>query len=213
MKNGYEICLEISGPTAMWTRPDTGDTPISYPAPTYSAVKGIFESVLWLQSAEVVPVKVEICRPVVYHNYTTNYGGPLRKAKNVAKGAGYQLIASVLVNVCYRLHAVAVNDERNSEWYNKHAAKGARNGAHAYQEQFERRLQQGQLYYTPCLGWKEFVPDYLGPFRDTTIIQQDLALTLPSFLIDCFPHGKRAAYAPRFANDVRVEKGVVVYAQ
>jgi len=43
MKN-YEVMLEISGPTAMWTRPDTGDAPVSYPAPTYSAVKGIFES-------------------------------------------------------------------------------------------------------------------------------------------------------------------------
>jgi len=45
--NKYPIMLEISGNTAMWTRPDTGDCPVSYPAPTYSAVKGIFESILW----------------------------------------------------------------------------------------------------------------------------------------------------------------------
>ena len=32
----YPIQLEISGPTAMWTRVDSGD------APTFSAVKGIF---------------------------------------------------------------------------------------------------------------------------------------------------------------------------
>jgi CRISPR-associated protein Cas5d len=42
----YSIQLEISGPTAMWTRPDTGSSPVSYVAPTFSAVKGIFESVL-----------------------------------------------------------------------------------------------------------------------------------------------------------------------
>ena len=41
----YSIACEISGPTAMWTRPDTGDAPVSYLAPTYSAVKGIFESI------------------------------------------------------------------------------------------------------------------------------------------------------------------------
>jgi CRISPR-associated Cas5-like protein len=46
----YEITCEISGPTAMWTRPDTGDVPVSYPAPTYGVVKGIFESILWLKS-------------------------------------------------------------------------------------------------------------------------------------------------------------------
>ena len=45
----YEISCEISGPTAMWTRPDTGDVPVSYPAPTYAAVKGIFESILCLK--------------------------------------------------------------------------------------------------------------------------------------------------------------------
>lgn len=27
----YTISLELSGPTAMWTRPDTGDAPVSYP--------------------------------------------------------------------------------------------------------------------------------------------------------------------------------------
>jgi CRISPR-associated protein Cas5d len=209
----YPVSLEISGPTAMWTRPDTGDTPVSYPVPTYSAVKGIFESVLWLQSAEVTPVKAEICRPVVYHNYTTNYGGPLRKSGCLADGTGYQLMASVLVDVCYRLYALAVNDERNSGWYERRAARGCRNGAHAYQEQFERRLARGQLHYTPCLGWKEFIPDYVGPFRSGTAVRADVDLTLPSFLKECFPHGKRAAYAPRFANAVRVEKGVVVYAQ
>jgi len=27
----YEIAMEISGPFAMWSRPDTGATPTSYP--------------------------------------------------------------------------------------------------------------------------------------------------------------------------------------
>ena len=58
----YPVNLEIAGPTAIWTRPDTGDVPVSYPAPTFSAVKGIFESILWQKSAEVVPAKVEIVR-------------------------------------------------------------------------------------------------------------------------------------------------------
>ena len=49
----YPIQLEISGPTAMWTRPDTGSSPVSYVAPTFSAVKGIFESVLRWKSMNV----------------------------------------------------------------------------------------------------------------------------------------------------------------
>ena len=59
----YPIACEISGPTAMWTRPDTGDAPVSYPAPTLAAVKGIFESIVWLKSAELVPTRIESCVP------------------------------------------------------------------------------------------------------------------------------------------------------
>ncbi|HEY1684049.1 MAG TPA: CRISPR-associated protein Cas5, partial [Tepidisphaeraceae bacterium] len=170
----YNVSLEISGPTAMWTRPDTGDTPVSYPVPTYSAVKGIFESILWLQSAEVIPEKAEVCRPIVYHNYTTNYGGPLRKGKSMDANVPYQLIASVLVNVCYRLYASVVSDLAGLGTGQGPEAKGCTNGAHAYQELFERRLKRGECHSILCLGWKEFVPDYVGLFRDGTTVQTDV---------------------------------------
>jgi len=42
----YPTQLEISGSTAMWTRPGTGSSPVSYVAPTFSATRGIFEVVL-----------------------------------------------------------------------------------------------------------------------------------------------------------------------
>ena len=99
----YTVQFEIAGPTAMWTRPDTGDAPVSYPVPTFSAVKGMFESICWLKSANVKPVKAEICSPLVFHTYSTNYGGPLRKSKIMKKGSSYQLLATVLINVSYRL--------------------------------------------------------------------------------------------------------------
>ena len=66
----YEIHLEISGDTAMWTRPDTGDCPVSYPAPTFSAVAGIFQAIAWGPAVEIVPFKVEICKPLHFHGYS-----------------------------------------------------------------------------------------------------------------------------------------------
>lgn len=39
----YPLRLEISGPIALWARPDTLPNPVSYVAPTFSAVKGIFK--------------------------------------------------------------------------------------------------------------------------------------------------------------------------
>jgi CRISPR-associated protein Cas5d len=50
MEKGYPIQLEISGPTAIWTRPDSRDCSVSYTAPTYSAVKGIFEAILFIHA-------------------------------------------------------------------------------------------------------------------------------------------------------------------
>jgi CRISPR-associated protein Cas5d len=55
----YQVRLAISGPTAMWTRPDTGGVPVSYPAPTLAAAKGIFESIVWLKSSEVTPTRLK----------------------------------------------------------------------------------------------------------------------------------------------------------
>ena len=108
LKLSYPIEMEISGNTAMWTRPDTGDCPVSYPAPTYSAVKAIFESVLWGPDIEIIPTKVELCKPVQYHSYCTNYGGPLRSASAINRGNSFQIYATVLIDVCYKLYAQVV---------------------------------------------------------------------------------------------------------
>ncbi|MBX3417656.1 MAG: CRISPR-associated protein Cas5 [Pirellulaceae bacterium] len=81
MEKTYQVSLEISGSTAMWTRPDVGDTPVSSPAPTYSAVKGIFESICWLKSAGFKPPRVDITSPRAFLAFSTNYGGPRRESK------------------------------------------------------------------------------------------------------------------------------------
>lgn len=203
----YDIQLEIAGPTAMWTRPDTGDTPVSYPAPTYGAVKGIFESILWLKQAEVVPYKVEICKPVIFYNYTTNYGGPLRKSGLLNSGGSFQFFATVLVNVCYRMHAHVKHDDKSDEAF----LKKSTNGGHAYQAIFDRRLNNGQCFSIPCLGWKEFTPDYVGPFREKTVVESAINLEIPSMLKACFPEGKSSMYQPVFVQDVNIEKGVLNY--
>lgn len=208
----YPISLEISGPTAMWTRPDTGDTPVSYPVPSLSASKGIFESIVRLETVEIVPISVEICSPIVYHNYVTNYGGPLRKS-SIMPHSSYQLLATVLINVCYRLYAdvrPARHQRQLSEKALQQKNKGL-NDRHACQEIFERRLRQGQCHDIPFLGWREFVPDYFGDFRDQTKVDGEINLTLPSFLFEVFePSGK---VKPLFKQDVKIKNGRLEYVE
>ena len=57
----HKVAFEVGGPAAMFTRPDTGSTRISYPMPTYSAAKGMFDAVAWLPHAYIQPTRVEIC--------------------------------------------------------------------------------------------------------------------------------------------------------
>lgn len=95
------VQLEISDPTALWTRPDTGSSPVTYVAPIFSPVKGIFEAILRWKSVNVRPARCEICTPVQVHRYATNYGKPLRAGDLVARGArgpSFQLFTVVLVS-------------------------------------------------------------------------------------------------------------------
>ena len=216
MDKTYSIHLEISGPSAMWTRPDTGDAPVSYPAPTYSAVKGIFESILWIQSIDVTPTKVELCSPVTYHTYTTNYGGPLRKSKLMNNGSSFQLLATVLINVCYRLYAeVQLSREPDTKLSAKTKAwmRSIASPQHAYQEIFVRRLSRGQNHMIPCLGWREFVPDYLGAFRENTRVCTDINANIPSMLYQSFSEGLSSKFSPSFRHDLRIKNGALNYAE
>jgi CRISPR-associated protein Cas5d len=200
----YECSFEIAGPTAMFTRPDTGAAPISYPAPTYSAAKGMFEAIVRLKSTYIRPTRVEICAPIQYQKYTTNYGGPLRKSDLLHSRSSYQLKATVLVSVLYRIYGVV---ERFDQ------APNGINDLHACQEIFYRRLERGQFFYVPCLGWKEFVPSYVGMLRDSTQPDKSIELIIPSMLHSVFNQPVNGQIRPRFVQNVEIKEGVLKYAQ
>lgn len=150
----YPVAFEIAGPAAIFTRPDSGATFVSYPAPTYSALRGMFDCVARWKSAYIRPERVEICRPVQFLRYATNYGGPLRHPQQqIKKNSAYQLFATILIDVCYKVHG-EITEAENGPGHNNHL--------HALQDVFNRRLRQGRLYQTPCLGWSEFTPSYFG---------------------------------------------------
>lgn len=199
----YRVQFEIAGPVAIFARPDCGAAFVSYPAPTHSAVKGMFECVAWFKSAFIRPTKVEICAPIQFQTYVTNYGGPLRKSNQLSKCSPYQLVATALVDVCYRVYGEVEAVTQGPQSINH---------LHALQEIFLRRLEKGQLYHTPFLGWKEFVPSYFGPLRPGTGVDESINQSLPSMLFSVFDkptHGRRS---PQFRQNVQIKKGVLEYA-
>lgn len=208
----YEIQMEVAGNTAIWTRPDSGDSPISYPAPTYSAVRAMFESILWWPNVLVEPTKVEICSPVQYHAYATNYGGTLRKSSLIKKDDQYQQHATVLTDVCYKLYATV--KRKNSPKLPDLAKSFNRtehSPAHAYQDLFNRRLERGQSFATICLGWSEFTPSYVGKLRENTNACEKVNAEIPSMLHAVFNDGYESRYRAVYNTKVRIERGVLYY--
>ena len=210
----YEIAMEVAGNTAMWTRPDTGDCLCSYPAPTYSASKGIFESILWGPAIRIVPTRVEICKPIQYHSYMTNYGGPNRSSKDIKGGNNYQLVATVLVDVCYKLYAL-VEQNGNRAAYDSSARlwdERTTSPGHAYKAIFERRLSRGQSFSTVSLGWSEFTASYVGPLRSSTRVCKELPdIAIPSMLRTVFNDSFSGQVNPRYDADVCIHEGALVY--
>ena len=226
----YPVRLEVAGPAAMWTRPDTGGTPASYPVPTRSACKGLFESIARLASggAWIEPTAVEICRPVGaeggvrFQRYTTNYGGPLRKGTQISGDNNFQLIATILSDVHYRLHGEVAGLSHDK-------SRGGKNSRHHLQDLFNRRLRQGRCFRTPCLGWSEFTCSYWGPFRNgwkngddesekrervgdpVTEVDDSVTVTIPSMLDVVWDRRVRGRYAPTFRQDVEVAAGMLKF--
>lgn len=212
----YPVQLEVAGPLAMFARPDTGGTPTSYPIPTWSAAKGLFEAIAFLSdgAAWISPTKVEVCRRIGevggrirFQRYTTNYGGPLRKKSlfttgTVSGGSSMQIFATVLADACYRIHGVVRGVHR----------RGQINARHHLHDLFHRRLSRGQCHRTPCLGWSEFTCSYWGPFREGfTEVDDRLSLDIPSMLLRVWDSPTDGRYAPDFMREVRMSAGVLDY--
>jgi CRISPR-associated protein Cas5d len=134
--------------------------------------------------------------------------------KETKGGGSYQLAASILIDVCYRLYADVIPNkdksslpEKSQQWDKKTTSPG-----HAYQAIFNRRLNRGQSYSIPSLGWREFTPSYVGPFREETQVETNLpSIEIPSMLRQVFPHGYNSPRSFQYDTNVVIEKGVLIY--
>jgi len=189
----------------MFTRPDTGSSPVSYPVPTYSAAKGMFEAVARLKSAYIKPTRVEILKPIRFESYVTNYGGPLRSSEQIKKGNNYQLSATVLVDVCYRVYG----DVRAKLSSRGKRRSGKQDHCKRLADMFNERLEKVQTFYSPCLGWKEFLPTYFGTIRSTQRKPcSEINLVIPSILYSMWENRK---LQPTFKQDWEIVRGVMSY--
>jgi CRISPR-associated protein Cas5d len=77
---------------------------------------------------------------------------------------------------------------------------------------FQRRLERGRWFYAPCLGWKEFAPDYVGAFREGTSVCTNENHFISAFLEMVFDRSQSGARGQAsYLRGVRVKNGVLEY--
>lgn len=198
----YPISMEVEGTFAMFADPETGSESVSYPAPPFSAAKGIFESILFLRGAIVTPTKVHICRPTRFVNVGCNSTTtPARKSNLVLGNHALRMREIALQSPVFQLFANVETIPDDS----------GINYAHSYQDQFQRRLRRGQSWRRPCLGRSDFPCTYVGEFRSGSGPCSDVNHHLPVFLYHPFDKSQNGQPAARFVQNVLIQEGVLHY--
>lgn len=156
--------VEVRGDFACFSRPEMKVERFSYPCPTPSAVRGIFEAIYFKPQFYWQVTKIEILNKPEFISLRRNEVGSVTSAANVKKwmnGSAHptplmaddstqrqQRQTIAIRNPKYRLHAYIVPHGD----YKKELP--------AYDAQFERRAKCGKTFQQPYLGCREFVAYY-----------------------------------------------------
>jgi len=194
MKRGKTHTLKIWSDFGCFSRPELKTERFSYPCPTPSAARGIFDSIYckaynrhtktaqfyWqVEKIELLsyPSYIALRRNEVSHTVVADrtikqwMRNPEKIAPIFADECRQQRQTMALKNPVFRIHAHIV------------ARPGFEKSIKAYDNQFERRARQGKFFVMPCMGCREFpaffeyIPDssQLSPSVD---FNQDLGFML-----------------------------------
>jgi CRISPR-associated Cas5-like protein len=99
------LAFEIFGDYGLFSRVDVSTAvAVSYPFPTWSAIKGMIETIFWRRDVwNIVPLGVEALSPLEFTKYSFAYCGELRKRSQIASGACSLHRLQVLVNPAFRV--------------------------------------------------------------------------------------------------------------
>jgi CRISPR-associated protein Cas5d len=156
--------MEVSGDLACFTRPEMKVERVSYDIITPSAVRAIFESILWKPAISWHPEKVEVLAPVRWTTIRRNEVGGKLSSANVKsamqRGSGnialyveeerQQRASLLLRDVRYRITAS----------FSMTGRAGAEENSKKFGEMFARRAAKGQCINQPYLGCREFACDF-----------------------------------------------------
>lgn len=157
---GYGITIRVSGPYALFTRPEMKVERVSYDVITPSAARGILEAIYWKPAIRWVIDKIHVLNEIQFTNIRRNEVSKkastsvAERTMKSGKGGLYlsaietrqQRASMILKDVDYIIEA-------HFDPTNK-AGPGDTNEKHY--NMMLRRLRNGQCFHAPCLGTREF---------------------------------------------------------
>lgn len=174
MENSYTnktFCLEVTGDFACFTRPEMKVERVSYDVITPSALRSIFEAILWKPAIRYIPKKIEVLNPIKWLSVRRNELSCVASNKKgiFIEEKRVQRASLFLRDVAYRLYAelvfvpppdrppvknplpdCLVDEFERRDFWPKDENPGK------YNAMFERRARKGQCFNHPYLGCREF---------------------------------------------------------
>jgi CRISPR-associated protein Cas5d len=161
---GEAMLIRVSGPMALYTRPEFKVERVSYDTLTPTAAQGILEAIMWKPQFQWHIKQIQVLAPIRFLSVRRNEvktGFPTRIGDTLpvldVTAERIQRHSLVLCDVDYVVEAhVKLTPEARQEGINPIK----------YTEMFRRRLAKGQYFRVPYLGCREFVAT-VAPAVDT----------------------------------------------
>jgi CRISPR-associated protein Cas5d len=158
------FCLEISGDFACFTRPEMKVERVSYDIITPSAVRAVFESILWKPAIHWQPEMIEVLAPIRWTTIRRNEVDGKLSAANVksAMQRGTGAVALYVEEERQQRASLLLRDVRYriTASFSFTSRAGAEDNAQKFSEMFARRAAKGQCINQPYLGCREFACDF-----------------------------------------------------
>lgn len=158
---GYGIYIRLSGPYALFTRPEMKVERVSYDFITPSAARGALEAVYWKPAIRWVIDRIHVLKPIEFTNIRRNEVSDkilTSDIKSAMKGVTKPLYISATDRRQQRASMLLrdVDYVLEAHFEPVPAKWGERDSVEGHYAIATRRLRQGQYYHAPCLGTREF---------------------------------------------------------
>ena len=194
--NHPTVSVRVEGEFGLFVRPETKFERVSYPLPTPSAARGIFEAIYWKPSVRWQVRRIHVLKRGEPYSILRN---EVNSKMVPATGVLYpsedraQRHAVMLRDVAYVLEAEAI-PHPGTEPAEKH------------RDIFRRRVERGQCHHRPVLGTRECAAEFEPVREGEATVFWDERLGLMLYDLD---FGARKGVAPPLFFRAEVNGGVM----